>query len=162
MRKLLLSAALISLALPAFAQSGQGLFPGLPAIGSYTGNERIPADTEYPNGANPQTGYLTPFQLGFGALQQSTPVTAFTITAVNPTSVIEITPAGTLATGTIVFPANPVDRQELAIYSTQTQTALTLTPSAGTTINAAVTALVANVGVAYKYNAATLVWYRIR
>jgi hypothetical protein len=78
------------------------------------------------------------------------PLTGFSISPVS--SDLVLNPAGTLATGTVTFPTNPIDGQRLTITSTQTQTAITLTAGTGDTINNAVTALVANTPVTYRYS----------
>lgn len=80
------------------------------------------------------------------------PVTGFSITP--QTNKLQLTPAGTLATGTVQFPLNPADGQELSIISSQTQTAITLTAGVGDTIATAVTALVANTKYTYSYSLA--------
>lgn len=127
-----------------------------------TGNELIPADTALPQGQNPQTELL-PMQAvrGAGGLQQSTPVTAFSIQVLNSTNVLSLTPAGTLATGTILLPLAPQDGQRVRIFDTQIQTALTITPATGQTINGtAITALAANTPIEYIYQASSLTWFR--
>lgn len=77
------------------------------------------------------------------------PLTAFAITM--QTAKLVLNPAGTLATGTVTLPLNPPDGCLLEISSTQTQTALTMTANTGDSIVGAVTALVANTRVAYRY-----------
>ena len=142
----------------------------------FIGNETIPVDTNLPQGMMPQTvsagiGVLRGWT---GSMLQSTPLTGATITANVNTTMVEITPAGTLAALTFVFPgsataglapiAQPQDGQEFNIFSTQVITAATLSvvTGSGQTINAGVTALAANTGVAYKYQASNSTWYRIR
>ncbi len=77
------------------------------------------------------------------------PLTGFNI--VMQTGILVLNPAGTLATGTVTLPLNPVDGALAEISSTQTQTALTLNANTGDSIVGAVTALVANTRVAYRY-----------
>lgn len=93
-------------------------------------------------------------------VQTNTPLTGFTITVADTANQLILTPAGTLAAGTINLPANPYDGMEVAIASTQTVTALTLSGN-GKTLNAAVTTIGATSPVRYKYNAAATTWYRI-
>lgn len=76
------------------------------------------------------------------------PVTGFVISM--QTSFLVLNPAGTLATGTVNLPKG-FDGAYIEISSTQTQTAITLTPATGDSIVGAVTALVANTRVAYRY-----------
>lgn len=87
------------------------------------------------------------------------PLTGFSITLDN-NPVLVINPAGTLATGTVVFPTNPDDGQVIKLISTQTQTALTLTAGTNDTIANAVTALTALTAVEYSYRLANRTWYR--
>lgn len=115
-----------------------------------------------PSGA---TVYARAAQIaGVPGYQYSVPLTAFSIQAANSTKRLFLNPAGTLATGTVLFALNPSDGQEFCIESTQTQTALTVTAGSGTTISAlaigAVTALVAGTPVCWFYNAPLLTWYR--
>ena len=160
-------AALI--AASAFAATTGGMFSTYPTVTpayGLTGNELFPADTELANGAQPQTEVVSPAQIRASAYSQQTPVTAFSITVGAGVSRLMLTPAGTLATGTITLPAAPVDGQEVCIFDTQTQTALTLSANTGQTISNAVTALTANTRVCYVYagttaNAGTAAnWYR--
>ena len=88
------------------------------------------------------------------------PLTGFTITVGDRVLVLTLTPAGTLAAGTIVMPALPVDGQPFEASSTKIITALTVSPGAGQTINNAPTAMAAGIGFAYYYNQAAKTWYR--
>lgn len=54
-----------------------------------------------------------------------TPTTGFSIAWTPPTQAISLAPTGTLAAGTIVFPAGPVDGYRIAIASTRQITSLT-------------------------------------
>jgi hypothetical protein len=66
-----------------------------------------------------------------------------------------LAPSGTLATGTVTLPLNPPEGARVEISSTQTQTAITINANTGDSIlGTAVTALVANTRVAYKYQLA--------
>jgi hypothetical protein len=84
--------------------------------------------------------------------------TAFTYTFAAGTTVLVINPAGTLATGTITFPAAPVDGMTVTFSSTQTITALTLAGN-GKTIVSAATILPANQATAYVYRLSNTSWY---
>lgn len=89
------------------------------------------------------------------------PLTGFSLTAGNSTSLLFLNPAGTLATGTVTMAPNPSDGQVFAIESTQTQTALTVTANTGQTVGGtAVTALVANTKVAWFFNKSLATWFR--
>lgn len=79
------------------------------------------------------------------------PVTAFVITMI--TGILVLNPAGTLATGTVNLPSSPPDGALAEISSTQTQTALVVAAATGDLIaGAAVTALVANTRVGWRYS----------
>jgi hypothetical protein len=89
------------------------------------------------------------------------PTTGFTITVAALISALMLEPAGTLASGTVTFPASPPDGFELRLSSSQIITALTLTPGAGQTIVDTISTLALGGCVTFKYVASTLKWYRI-
>jgi len=95
----------------------------------------------------------------------STPLTGFSISfnALGNNETVYLTPAGTLATGTIVFPTDATSAigQTLTLVSTQTQTALTVTSTSLTLVGTAVTALTANTEVSWKKVAAST-WLRTK
>ncbi len=86
------------------------------------------------------------------------PSTGFSITISGDVKTLELNPAGTLATGTITMPASPIDGQEIRVSSTQTITALTVSPNSGQTISNAPTTLTAGTGFAYTYNLSGTKW----
>lgn len=142
--------------------------PGLPALSVLTGLERFAADTGLVSGVAPQTAAVTSAQLGAGGTSISVQVTAFSFTVPAGITNVLFTPAGTLATGTVVFPATAsvADGQNLRISSTQTITALTLTAGSGQTINNSPTALTVSTTAPYGYefifNVAALTWFRLQ
>jgi len=75
---------------------------------------------------------------------------------------IEIIPAGTIATLTIIFPdvGGLIDGQEIILTTTQAISALTLT-AIGTSFNIPVTTLAANASVRFKYSKSSNVWYKL-
>jgi hypothetical protein len=93
---------------------------------------------------------LTGATITFGGAIGCSPVSA---TAGACTSVLQLTPAGTLATLTIKTPLYPVDGEVMQIFSTQIITALTMTASQSQTIDGGLTALAANTGYAWLYSA---------
>jgi hypothetical protein len=114
------------------------------------------------------TGYSLPFsaswtvialQVAGQCISVQTPTTGFNITIGNNQNILYLTPAGTLATGTVTLPT-PVDRQEATIGTSQTITAFTLT--GGTIVGAAPATLSANTAIKYIYYAAIGAWYRIQ
>lgn len=89
-----------------------------------------------------------------------TPITGFTITIPNGCSALVLNPAGVLATGTINMPTTPIDGQRVELLTTQTITALTLSPNAGQTISGAVATLTAAAPAAYKYVLSLTKWIK--
>ncbi len=90
-----------------------------------------------------------------------TPATAFSIQIPNGVTSLLLNPAGTLAAGTITFPALPIDGQTLSIASSQIVTALTLAAPAGQTIFGSISTLAANGHAAWRYVAAIATWFRV-
>ena len=94
----------------------------------------------------------------------NSPVTGATITqpddSTNQWAIL--TPAGTIATLTIVLPAvaNLVDGQEILVTSSQIVTALTLNLNGATSADG-VTAMTANGQFKLKYNLQTTSWYKV-
>ncbi len=86
------------------------------------------------------------------------PSTGFSITIAAGVKTLELSPAGTLATGTIIMPAAPIDGQEIRVSSTQTITALTVSPNSGQTFPNAPTTLAAGQGFSILYNLANTQW----
>lgn len=87
-----------------------------------------------------------------------TPTTGFSITLALTNHTTVLTPAGTLATGTIILPT-PTVNQRLKVITTQTITALTVTPTGGNTIIGAPTTLAAGMSFELIFNATSGVWY---
>jgi len=93
---------------------------------------------------------------------QSSPLTGVTETLTGTTTIdVNLTPAGTIAANTIVFPTTPTDTQQISIFTSATITSLTLTPGSAT-LTGGVTTLAANASVSYRYQAATTTWFRNR
>jgi len=85
---------------------------------------------------------LTASNGGFES-KYNTPLTGFSY-QVTPTTTGEsvyllLTPAGTLATGTVTLPVSPVHGQEVLVASTQTVTALTVSGGSYTAVGAPTT-----------------------
>lgn len=93
--------------------------------------------------------------------QRITPATGFSQTISNNVAMLILKPAAALATGTITMPATPLDGQRVTIATSQTITALTLSPNAGQTINGTTTTLPANTSVAFVYIATDTAWYKL-
>lgn len=90
---------------------------------------------------------------------QQAPATSFNITA--STNYLVLVPAGTLAAGTVTFPNNVPDGKTFTLSSTQTITALTLTPNTGQTINGGLTTISANGFATWLFDSSNNNWYRI-
>jgi hypothetical protein len=99
-------------------------------------------------------------QIGTYTDSVQTPTTSFSITIPAATQVLVLNPAGTLAAGTITMPASPVDKQNVCVTSSQTITALTVSPNAGQSIVAAPTSMSAG-GFCYHYVLSLTTWFRL-
>lgn len=113
---------------------------------------------------------LTYFQTQFASPTVSTnlyvPTTGFSIAVTTPVSEqqwVLLQPAGTLASGTITLPLNTStpDGTEVLITSTQTITALTISPNGAVAINGNPATLSAGAAVRLRYYQSTLSWYAI-
>jgi hypothetical protein len=91
----------------------------------------------------------------------ATPSTGFSIQIASGVTSLILNPAGTLAAGTIVFPATPIDGQMLNLSSSQIITALTMSAPAGQTVLGALTTIAANGHAAWQYVASAAEWFRV-
>ncbi len=87
-----------------------------------------------------------------------TPGTGFAITVPNGVSTLQLTPVGTLASGTITMPSAPINGQWLIVASTGTVTSCAFSPGAGQTILGAPPQLQAFSEITFQYEAAGSVW----
>lgn len=89
------------------------------------------------------------------------PLTGATLTATQHLGAFIIDPAGAIATLTVVAPTLAIDGQVFEISTTQTITALTITPAFGQTVKGGgPMMLTANGGVSWRYRSADDTWYR--
>ena len=88
-----------------------------------------------------------------------TPATGFSYTFAAGNQMLIMKPAATLATGTIITPASPVDGMTIKFTTTQTITALTLTANTGQTVLGGPTTLPANSTASYTYRLSDTTWY---
>lgn len=99
------------------------------------------------------------------ASQYSSPITGATVQITNGSDSVHLilSPAGTLATLTIVLPsvASVVDKQEILVTSTQVLTALTISINGASNILGAPTTLSAGGFFRLKYDANQSSWNRI-
>jgi len=123
----------------------------LPTVSAVTASDLIPLASALLGsdaGVTPATlaeylqSLLTASSGGFES-KYNTPLTGFSY-QITPTTTGEpvyllLTPAGTLATGTITLPSSPVHGQEVLIASTQTVTALTVSGGSYTAVGAPTT-----------------------
>ena len=135
-----------------------------------TGSERIPADTQLPNGQQPQSVLIDVTSLGAGPTQYSTPLTGATTTVAATTRQVIINPAGTIAAHTLTLPAASGLRegQRLGFCTTQVVTSLTVTAGSGTTVSNAPTAMLVPVAtgaascVEWIYVDSATTWFRVQ
>lgn len=88
------------------------------------------------------------------------PLTGFSITIPNYTSLLILNPAGTLAAGTITMPAAVFDGQIVSVTSSQTISTLTYTANSGQTIIGAPTTITSTSPAKFVYRAANKTFYR--
>jgi hypothetical protein len=98
---------------------------------------------------------------GIAAYVRQVPVTGFSIVFPNMTTALILAPVGTLATGAVTLPANPLDGQLCYVLSSQTVTGLTVSPNVGQTLNGGVTTIPANSTLMWVYCLAVATWYRV-
>jgi len=104
----------------------------------------------------------TQLQQLFGTRLYQQPATGFNLVVPVGVTRVMLDPAGTLASGTINFPASALDGQPFVVMSSQTITALTCSPASGQTVNGAPTTISANSSFAYEFRATNSTWYRLR
>jgi hypothetical protein len=89
------------------------------------------------------------------------PLTGFHITIPNGFSSLILNPAGTLATGTIVMPSQPVDGQVVTINTMQTVTAIGFAaPFPAIMLGVPTTLLQSGPGTSFQYVAPQATWFR--
>lgn len=91
---------------------------------------------------------------------RQSPTNGFSITCTDKAGRLVLTPAGTLPSGTITMPANPLDGQVWRVDTTHQITALTHLPNAGQTLQAPLTSLGDDDSAQYYFLSATSKWYR--
>ena len=113
----------------------------------------VPADTNFANGAQPQTIQIPMALIGDLAPTIVTPTNATTVTVAATTGSLILTPATTLTTLGIQLPAasTMIEGQKISISSTQTLTAVTWNAGTGNTISNTPTALTVSTTGAYSY-----------
>jgi hypothetical protein len=89
------------------------------------------------------------------------PATGFTYVVPSGVVGVALTPATTLATGTITMPASPADGMTVNISSSQIITALTVNANTGQSIINAITTLALGGSAAYLYRLSNTTWYRV-
>jgi len=101
----------------------------------------------------------------FGTVTNSAPLTGSTVTvnANGADETINLTPAGTIATLTLLFPTNATSSvgQRIEVFTSQIVTALTVTVPGGTVGGDALTATTANGSYLFVKTAANT-WLRLR
>jgi hypothetical protein len=122
-----------------------------------TGTSLVPADTGLAQGQQPQT-VTVPAVLMSATSQDAAPLTGTSVTMGVGIAKLLLDPAGTIATLTVVLPLSPIDGQEAQISTSQTVTALTVTPGTGSTLVPTITTVTAAAPVDLVYHAATQKW----
>jgi len=89
---------------------------------------------------------------------RASPATGTTVTSPDWANVTELTPAGTLATLTVLPPPVPCDGQVWALTSSQIVTALTITLQPGQSMGGAPTSLAANTVTAWAFDVTNNTW----
>ena len=90
------------------------------------------------------------------------PVTGFAHQIPVRTGVCLLTPAGVLASGTLTLPGQAADGFRQSILTSQTVTALTISPATGQTIvGTASLTLTAGVQIVYMFVASNNTWYKM-
>lgn len=119
----------------------------------------IPSDTRVTTQGAIQT-QMIPAVLTGATVLDAAPLTGTTITLPAGTAKLMLVPAGTIATLTVTLPAaaSCLDGQEFFIYSSQTVTALTVTPGSGTTLTPTITTVTAAAPVKLVYNQNATAW----
>lgn len=130
----------------------------------------FPADTNVAGSGsvqNPSTVNV-PVGLTGATVLDAAPLTAASITVPTGTAKLMLNPAGTIAALTVLLPAPSTtingnvyslnDGQPFTVYSSQTVTALTVTPFSGTTLTPTITTVTAAAPVKLIYNKAALAW----
>lgn len=161
MNKLLIGAAL-GLSVLAAAALAQVIAP---TAASLNQNDLVQV---IPRGApSAQSVYTTPGAIaGVDLYSYQIPLTAFAITPANGVSYLLLNPAGTLATGTLTMEAQPSDGQRFSVFTSQTQTAITISANTGQTMDAGViglaqpTALTAKTTYTWRYIGPLATWVR--
>ncbi len=87
------------------------------------------------------------------------PTNGFSLTIADRRGNYVLDPAGTLATGTITMPANPVEGQMLCIRTSQEITGLTVSPNSGQSVAGNPTTLLAGTSFTAIYRVANTTWY---
>jgi len=149
----------LMLAGPAFAQ----LNPPASNPGKVTQTDLVPiVPGGAPSAAQP---FVNPGQIGAMLNEQdAVPVTGFSITPLNTTSLLFLNPATTpLATGTVTMPANPGSGQEFCLLDSGVVTTLTVSANTGQSlVGTAVAATVAGTSYCWRYISLTSTWYRLQ
>jgi hypothetical protein len=128
----------------------------LPSAVALTGAELVPLVQSAAN----VSATLSGIAALAGTVSKQVPLTGFNITPAAGILTLRLAPAGTLATGTITMPAAPVDNQQLDVQTSQTVTALTVSPNAGQTVIGAPATITVSTPFGFRYDAASSTWYR--
>ena len=87
--------------------------------------------------------------------------TGFSVQFPQDTGILLIKSGATLASGTVILPASPVDRQQVTIAATQGVSSLAIVAASGQAVSSAPTSLGAGSAVSYWFSEADATWYII-
>ncbi len=163
LREIARVAGVLSLLLSGPALAGGQFTDQLPTYTPLLGSEKLPLDTGFSQGRQPQTIYATVNQMrALKLVAEPGAVTGASVTVPATGGYYSLDAAGTLAARTYVLPTSPENGTVFHLFSSVIVTALTLTPGGTNTINDTVTAMTANGSIEFAYNAATGIWYRLQ
>lgn len=134
---------------------------GMTAGSALTGTEKFEAI----QGATPATVSLTSPQIKTYTTKYdytyNVPLNGFSLTIAAGIQALILDAGNTIASGTVIMPAAPVDGQMTSVSTAHPITSLTVSPNTGQSIANAPTTLAAGAGFRYLYRAANTTWYRV-
>jgi hypothetical protein len=141
-----------------------GTAPTLGFVASGGGSLQMYSNSTLRASWNGATGmYTTNYGYADASVLTNTPTTGFSITLNNANQTLVLTPAGTLATGTITLLGTGTSNGLiLRVTTSQTVTALTVNGGSGTTVVGAPTTLTPATPIAFIYVSANTTWYRFQ
>jgi hypothetical protein len=125
-------------------------------------NQLVPVSSPINDGGTVEHAWIdffTKVSCGILPYNYQVPVNGFSITFPDGAINLVIDPAGVLATGTIVMPPNPIDGMVVSMITSQTITAITISPNQGQSVVNAPASLT-NSGLSFIFIQSQKKWYR--